>query len=246
MTLYLEKPTLATPANSILQRHNATWQDYVAIRDNEAIDWQKISFHQGWLWVDMGKEGPNHAAFSDLMTAIFFVWVFLHPEFVLQSLGRCVIENPETHACAPDLVLYKGDNIPKWQPGEPRRIDLRRHRLPDLVGEIADTTLSLDLDEQKQLYASLGIPEYWVVDVKGMRIFAFALTQLGHYEAIEESQVLTGLAIALLEQTLERLTSETNTAAASWLIQQLQNPPQQKDSVGESEHHEENPEESNG
>lgn len=246
MTLYLEKPTLATPANSILQRHNATWQDYVAIRDNEAIDWQKISFHQGWLWVDMGKEGPNHAAFSDLMTAIFFVWVFLHPEFVLQSLGRCVIENPDTHACAPDLVLYKGDNIPKWQPGEPRRIDLRRHRLPDLVGEIADTTLSFDLDEQKQLYASLGIPEYWVVDVKGMRIFAFALTQLGHYEAIEESQVLTGLAIALLEQTLERLTSETNTAAASWLIQQLQNPPQQKDSVGESEHHEENPEESNG
>lgn len=246
MTLSLEKPTLATPANSILQRHNATWQDYVAIRDNEAIDWQKISFHQGWLWVDMGKEGPNHAAFSDLMTAIFFVWVFLHPEFVLQSLGRCVIENPETHACAPDLVLYKGDNIPRWQPGEPRRIDLRRHRLPDLVGEIADTTLSLDLDEQKQLYASLGIPEYWVVDVKGMRIFAFALTQLGHYEAIEESQVLTGLAIALLEQTLERLTSETNTAAASWLIQQLQNPPQQKDSVGEPEHHEENPEGKDG
>lgn len=246
MTLSLEKPTLATPANSILQRHNATWQDYVAIRDNEAIDWQKISFHQGWLWVDMGKEGPNHAAFSDLMTAIFFVWVFLHPEFVLQSLGRCVIENPETHACAPDLVLYKGDNIPRWQPGEPRRIDLRRHRLPDLVGEIADTTLSFDLDEQKQLYASLGIPEYWVVDVKGMRIFAFALTQLGHYEAIEESQVLTGLAIALLEQTLERLTSETNTAAASWLIQQLQNPPQQKDSVGEPEHHEENPEGKDG
>lgn len=242
MTLSLEKPTLATPANSILQRHNATWQDYVGIRDNRAIDWQKISFHQGWLWVDMGKEGPNHAAFSDLMTAIFFVWVFLHPEFVLQSLGRCVIENPETHACAPDLVLYKGDNIPKWQPGEPRRIDLHRHRLPDLVGEIADTTLSFDLDEQKQLYASLGIPEYWVVDVKGMRIFAFALTQLGHYEAIQESQVLTGLAIALLEQTLERLTSETNTAAASWLIQQLQNPPQQKDGVGEPEHHEENPE----
>jgi Uma2 family endonuclease len=119
-------------------------------------------------------------------------------------------------------VLYKGDNIPKWQPGEPRRIDLRRHRLPDLVGEIADTTLSLDLDEQKQLYASLGISEYWVIDVKGMQIFAFGLTELGRYDAIEQSQVLTGLPIALLEKTLERLTTETNTAAANWLIQQLQ------------------------
>lgn len=236
MTLSLEK---STPPHSILQRHNATWQDYVAIRDDEAIDWRKISFYQGWLWVDMGTEGPNHASFSDLMTMIFGFWVFLHPEFVLQSFGRCVIECPDTHACAPDLVLYKGDNIPKWQPGEPRRIELSRHRLPDLVGEIADTTLSLDLDEQKQLYASLGIPEYWVVDVKGQRIFAFGLTELGHYERIEQSQVLTGLAIALLEQTLERLTTETNTAAASWLIQQLQNLPQSQDSRGESEQEEE-------
>jgi Uma2 family endonuclease len=217
MALSLEKPTRLT-----LQRSNATWQDYVAIRDNPDLDWQKLSFHQGWLWVDMGKEGPNHASFSDLITIIFGFWVFLHPEVVLQSYGRCVIEHPETHACAPDLVLYKGDNMPKWQPGEPRRIDLRRHRLPDLVGEIADTTLSLDLDEQKRLYASLGIPEYWVIDVKGMQIFAFGLTELGHYETIEQSQTLTGLPIALIEKTLERLTTETNTAAANWLIQQLQ------------------------
>ncbi|MEB3294320.1 MAG: Uma2 family endonuclease, partial [Synechococcales bacterium] len=199
MTRSLAKSTSPSP---IRQNYNATWQDYVAIRDNATIDWQKISFHQGWLWVEMGKEGPNHASFSDLMTMIFGFWAFVHPEIPLQSYGRCVIENPDTHACAPDLVLYKGDNIPKWQPGEPRRIDLRRHRLPDLVGEIADTTLSLDLDEQKQLYASLGISEYWVIDVKGMQIFAFGLTESGHYAAIDQSQILTGLPIDLLEKTL--------------------------------------------
>jgi Uma2 family endonuclease len=174
------------------------------------------------------------------MTIIFGFWVLLHPEFVLQSYGRCVIERPDTHACAPDLLLYKGDNIPRWQPGERRRIDLRRHRLPDLVGEFSDTSLTFDLDEQKQLYASLGIPEYWVVDVKGLRIFAFSLSSLGHYEAIAQSQVLTRLAIALLEQTLERLNTETNTAAANWFFQQLQNPPQQPDGIAESEHQEEN------
>ncbi|MFQ3612838.1 MAG: Uma2 family endonuclease [Cyanobacteriota bacterium] len=207
---------------TLLQRYNATWQDYVAIRENPDLDWRKLSFHQGWLWVDMGKEGLNHAAFSDLMTAIFFVWAFLHPEVTVQSYGRCLIEHPDTHACTPDLVLYLGDDIPRWQPGEPRRIDLRRYRLPDLVGEIADTTLSLDLDEQKQLYASLGIPEYWVVDVRGLRVFAFGLTVAGHYQAIEQSQVLTGLPIELLEETLERMTCATNTAAANWLMQQLQ------------------------
>lgn len=97
-----------------------------------------------------------------------------------------------------------------------------RHRLPDLVGEIADATLSLDLDEQKQLYASLEVLEYWVIDVKGRRLFAFGLTETGAYEPIQVSQVLTGLPIPLLEQTLERLPTETNTAAANWLMQQLQ------------------------
>ncbi|WP_448564563.1 hypothetical protein [Trichothermofontia sp.] len=58
--------------------------------------------------------------------------------------------------------------------------------------------------------------------MKGQRLFAFGLTAEGHYAAIEQSTVLTGLPIALLEQTLERLTTETNTAAANWLIQQLQ------------------------
>ena len=192
------------------------------LRDKEDCDWRKIAFDRGWLWVDMGKESPSHARFSDLLTAIFFIWAFGNPNLEVESFGRCLIEKPETQACAPDLVLYKGENIPKWQPGEPRRIDLTRHRLPDLVGEIADTTLSLDLDEQKQLYASLGIAEYWVIDVKGSRLFAFGLNADGVYEAIAESQVLTGLPIELVAQTLERLTGQTNTAAANWFMQQLQ------------------------
>ncbi|MBE9098854.1 Uma2 family endonuclease [Vacuolonema iberomarrocanum] len=217
MTISQEK---GTPL--IHQQYTATWQDYIALRDSKAADWRKIAFYQGWLWADMGKEGPNHASFSDLVTAIFFIWAFLHPDEGFQSYGRCLIEQPETQACAPDLVLYKGGNIPKWQSGEPRRISTTRHRLPDLVGEIGDTTLSLDLDEQKQLYASLGIPEYWVIDVKGMRLFGFGLNEAGSYRPIEVSQVLSGLSLLLVEQTLERLTTETNTAAANWFRQQLE------------------------
>nr|WP_233428096.1 Uma2 family endonuclease [Planktothrix agardhii] len=25
----------------------------------------------------------------------------------------------------------------------------------------------MDLDEKKQLYAGLGVPEYWVIDIRG-------------------------------------------------------------------------------
>jgi Uma2 family endonuclease len=219
MTLFLEQ---SRQAPRILQQHKATWADYEALRDDDSLEWQKISFHRGWLWIDMGKEGLNHASFSDLMTMLFGFWSFLHPEIRLQSFGRCLIEKPETQACAPDLILYKGEDIPRWQSGEPRRIDLSRQRVPDLVGEIADTSLSLDLDEQKRLYASLGIPEYWVIDVKGLRLFAFILNDLGLYETTQISKGLTGLPILLVEQTLERLTTETNTAAANWFMQQVQ------------------------
>ena len=212
-----------TTHSSLSRRQRyATWQDYTRVRDCTDIDWRKIAFYKGWLWIDLEAEGLGHASFSDLITAIIGFWAFLHPEVVLQSYGRCLIEKPQTHACVPDLVLYKGENIPKWQPGELGGIRLDCDRLPDLVGEIADTTLSIDLDEHKQLYASLGIAEYWVIDVKGMRLFAFGLTEAGVYETIQVSQVLTDLPIALVEQTLERLAEETNTAAANWLMQQLQ------------------------
>jgi Uma2 family endonuclease len=226
MTISLDKPHQPP---TTFQRYDATWQDYEALRgDLHGIerrtekDWKKIAFCKGWLWVDMSYEGPAHARFSDLITMIFGFWAFLHPEEPIESFGRCLLEHPATHACSPDLVLYKGDGIPQWQPGQPRRIDLTTARKPDLVGEVGDTTLSIDLDEQKQLYASLGIAEYWVIDVKGLRIFAFGLGENGIYEALETSQVLTGLPIYLLEQTLGRLETDTNTAAANWLMRQLQ------------------------
>jgi Uma2 family endonuclease len=221
MTIALER-NLST--SRIMQRHDPTWHDYVALRDD--IDWQKIAFHQRWLWADTEKEGPYHAAASDLLTMLFALWGFLNPDTQLQSYGRCLLQNPETHAANPDLVLYKGASILREQSEESRWIDFSRDRLPDLVGEIADTSLSLDLDEQKHLYASLGIAEYWVVDVKGRRLFAFGLTASGDYAAIDHSTVLAGLSIDLVEQTLERLAEETNTAAANWLMQQLSTPSQ--------------------
>jgi Uma2 family endonuclease len=201
---------------TIFPRHGATWQDYLFLRDG---DWRKIVFNQGWLWCDREPEGPGASCCRDLVTMVIAAWGMLHPGVSIDSLGGCLLEKPETQASTPDLVIYRGD-IPQWQP-EVRWIDLSRHRVPDLVGEIFDTTLNLDLDEQKQLYASLGIGEYWVIDVKGLRVFAFGLTNAGVYEIIETSQVLEGLSIALLEQTLDRLSTETNTAAANWLMQQL-------------------------
>lgn len=198
----------------------ATWEDYLTYRDNS--NKVRLFFHRGYLLViDMGGEGINHAIVSDLFTMLFFIWFSQKPEQVFSSLGRCLMEKPNTKAGAPDLVLYLGEDYPRWQPGEARRIDLNQWRVPNLVGEISDTTLATDLDEKKQLYADFGIPEYWIVDVRGQRVFAFQLQSNGKYQECSQSLTLAGLPITLLEQTLAQLNEGTNGTAATWFAQQI-------------------------
>jgi Uma2 family endonuclease len=116
-----------------------------------------------------------------------------------------------------------GENIPQWTEGTPRKIDLTTSRIPDLVGEISDTTLAIDLDEKKQLYADLGMPEYWVINISGQRVLAFQLQENGKYKQCFVSQILTGLPIGLLNTTLKRLKTETNISVASWFAEVIRN-----------------------
>lgn len=221
MTISISIPSQPVQHPPLRQWYPATWEDYMVLRDASIPETIKLAFNQGALWVDMGREGINHASVSDLFTMLFGFWASQHPEKRYNSFGRCLLEKPPAQACAPDLVLYVGDGLLRRQQREPHRIDLSHWRVPRLVGEISDTTLASDLDEQKHLYAALGIPEYWVIDIRGQRVFAFQLNDRGEYESCTHSKALAGLPIALLEQTLERLPESTNTAVASWFAYEI-------------------------
>lgn len=203
------------------QWQQATWDDYVALRDDKN-DRCKLFFDNQHLWVEMGAEGINHAKFGDLFAMILLVCAIKFPDIKLSTFGGCQMEKKGKRAVAPDIVLYVGGDAPTWQSGQSRFIDLEQWRSPDLVGEISDTTLAIDLDKKKRLYADLGISEYWVIDVRAYRIFAFRLDEEGVYQECEVSQVLPNLAIALLEKTMELLETKTNTEAAIWFSQQIQ------------------------
>ncbi|MCC3410025.1 MAG: Uma2 family endonuclease [Microcoleus sp. PH2017_10_PVI_O_A] len=219
MTVTTAKFILAE-AGKIPQWQAATWEDYVEACENPSLAEAKKFFHEGYLWIDMGNEGPQHARFNDLFTIIFFVWFTTKIGQNFDSLSGCVIEKPKVGSGAPDKVLYIGGDFPQWQKGEPRRINLNQWRVPDLVAEISDTTLTSDLDEKKRLYAALGIPEYWVVDINGVRVLAFRLQENGKYQECDFSVALEGLPIALLSETLKLLT-EGNGTAAMWFAQQI-------------------------
>ncbi|MBW4619737.1 MAG: Uma2 family endonuclease [Cyanosarcina radialis HA8281-LM2] len=207
--------------NEISRWQPATWEDYLVYRDAPNTERVRLFFNDNYLFVQMGTEGINHAKVSDLFAILLYIWFSRYSEKKAESLGRCLIEKPKIRAAAADLVLYIGEGAPQWQAGEPRYIHLDKWRVPDLVGEISDTTLATDLDEKKQLYAALGIPEYWVIDVRGKRVIAFRLQADGKYQECTESGVLEKLAISLLEETLQHLTTETNISAASWFAQAI-------------------------
>jgi len=66
----------------------------------------------------------------------------------------------------PDIAVVNGDyrEFSQSHPG-PERVQL--------IVEISDTTLVQDKSIKARLYGEAGIPEYWVVDLRGRRLFVF-------------------------------------------------------------------------
>ncbi|MBE9060064.1 Uma2 family endonuclease [cf. Phormidesmis sp. LEGE 11477] len=202
----------------------ATWADYIAACNDaqaQQADYFRVYFNQGYLFVDMGWEGISHSKCRELLTMIFTLWFVRQPDIIFEALGGCIIEKPEQRGASPDEVLYVGESSPRWQPGESRRVNLRQWRVPNLVCEVGDTTLASDLDEKKEIYAALEVPEYWVIDVQGLRVIAFLLQADGRYQQCDVSEALSGLKISLVERTFARLANETNGSAAQWFAQQI-------------------------
>ena len=168
----------------------------------------------------MGWEGIVHSQVKDLFILLISLWHMAHPDRIAQSMSGGLLEKPGLQAASPDFMLYVGSGCPEWQPGETRRINLDRWRVPNLVGEVADTTLASDLDEMKQIYAALMIPEYWVIDVQGRRVLMFGLVA-GKYQEVETSALMPGVTVALLEATITKWVEGTNIAAASWFMKQI-------------------------
>ena len=57
--------------------------------------------------------------------------------------------------------------------GSPRDYATRQPTTAALVVEVADSTLDYDTTTKAELYATAGIPDYWVLDVVGRRLLVF-------------------------------------------------------------------------
>lgn len=87
--------------------------------------------------------------------------------------------------------------------------------------EIAETSLLDDLGVKRSLYEELGVDEYWVIDVQNTQISAYVMAD-GSSKPIQESQVLSGLTILILEEALRRSREMSQSEVCAWLLSQFQ------------------------
>jgi Uma2 family endonuclease len=135
----------------------------------------------------MPPPGPRHGFVVDSLTETF---VKIAPgKTVVRVQGLVVLH--KYAAPMPDIVLLR-----------PRgRAYLEKN--PDasdifLIIEVADSSLEQDTTVKLQLYAIMGVPEYWIADLRNNRLLVYSLPEGDGYQNIQEFRRGDSIAPSLL------------------------------------------------
>lgn len=197
----------------------ASWEEYLRTIENTAYATAKGYYYQGHMRVEMLPVGHDHS--EDDGTISLAVNLFgIARSIPLKILPNCSYRKVGVGECQPDVSYYIGDRA-QLIPRGTAVIDLNRFPAPDLVIEVAATTLLDDIGIKRSLYEELGVSEYWGLDVQNAQILAYAIADQGS-KRIQASQVLPGLTIALLEEALQRSRETDQSQVGAWLLSQFQ------------------------
>jgi len=123
--------------------------------------------------IEMPPIGERHAACVDFLTQLIILRLRRSAIVRVQSSVRL----DEYSQPQPDVTVLK------------HRDDFYRHKQPGpedilLVIEVSDATLKYDQKVKVPLYARAGIPEVWVVNLRGGRVKAYADPAAGAYRTV--------------------------------------------------------------
>jgi Uma2 family endonuclease len=198
----------------------ASWEEFVRLADDPQSDKLKCYYYDGKMRFEAMSTGVDHS--RNQMTVSLGIALFTMVRGI-QANGHdgCSYRKTGMHEFQPDISYYMGEATAAI-PWGARVVNLDQYPIPDLVIEISDTSLADDLGTKRLQYEDLRIPEYWIVNVQAMQIVAFAIALDGTTRRIQESRVLPGLRLDILEQALERSRGESQSATSAWLMQQFQ------------------------
>jgi Uma2 family endonuclease len=197
----------------------ATWDEYIQAIVDPQLEKAKCYYYNGQLRIEMTPQGYDHSSDHSLIGSAIALFTGIK-RIPLSGVTLCTFRKPGEADCQPDLALYIGESA-EIIPFDTSMVDLDVYQPPDLVIEIAKTSLPDDLGSKRMLYERLGVGEYWVVDVRQCQLIAFAIAG-GGSKQIAQSQVLPVLPFTLLEEALRQSRATGRSQLYTWLIAQIQ------------------------
>jgi Uma2 family endonuclease len=197
----------------------ATWDEYIQIIEKPDYEKAKGYYHNGCMKIEMPPVGNDHASDHTIVIVAVTLYAAIK-NIALNGKDNCTYRKIGSNEAQPDASFYIGENAAVI-PWGTNIIDLNSCPPPTLAIEVAKTSLSDDKGEKRLLYEELGVAEYWIVDVKNVKVIAFAIEN-GGSRRITQSQVLPGLAISLLEEAFRRTRQMNHNQVVAWLLAQFQ------------------------
>ena len=200
--------------------HPASWETFVNIADAESSAKLKSYYYDGRMRFEPMSTGSDHSNDNTLILVALAFFAACQG-IPLTTKDSCSYRKTGFDEFQPDVSCYVGETTDAIHWGT-RVVNLDEYPIPSLVIEVSDASLLDDLGMKRLQYEDLGIPEYWIVNVKAMQIVAFSIASDGTIRRIQESLVLQELRLEVLEQALQRSRQETQSKTTAWLMQQFQ------------------------
>lgn len=194
----------------------ASWDEFIALVNDSNYANGRFYYHQGYLSIEMSPIGPRHGRQNSIISNVVTLFATLKNIRIVEFTNTS-FRNAGLDEFQPDLAFYLGSGL-RVPPESNSPVDLNEYDPPTLVVEIAASSVSDDLGWKRLLYERAGVREYWVNNAKARSAIAFAISD-GRSGEIQESQVLPGLAMALVEEALQRSQTQDDGEINRWLIQ---------------------------
>lgn len=196
----------------------ASWEEYVRTIEDPIYEKAKGYYYKGHMRIEMLPVSFDHG--QDHVVIILAVNLLAAIKGIpLRGLDTTTFRKPGVRECQPDVSYYIGNRAQVIASGT-GIVNLDEYPAPDLVIEVAKTSLLDDVGTKQALYEELGVAEYWVVDVQNTQILAYAVADQGS-KRIQVSQELPGLTIAILEEALRRSRETDQSQVGAWLMAQF-------------------------